>query len=162
MISITTYLFISSFISGTSLSQQLLQHGQYNSSFWILSINAQEFITAQAVIIYCKSLQKPSTTTYIPVILARHIASQHTSLAGNRVVFNQIRLTTDKQDFDSSSNNSIIAPVGLKVVSSPTHPDTPPHFGATYTSPFASDWHDALFMNYNKMLVSGTFSAPIL
>jgi len=36
------------------------------------------------------------------------------------------------------------------------------HFGATFNSPFASDKRDALFQNYNKMLASGTFSAPIL
>jgi len=153
---------ISSFVSGTHLSPQLLQHGQSNSSFWILSVNSQEFITAHAIITYLKSLQDPKATLYIPVIFARRIASQRTSLAGNRVVFNQIRLSTDKSITDESDATSIIALVGLKVVSSPTHPDTPPHFGAIFTSPFASDWRDALFHNYNKMMTSGTFSALIL
>jgi hypothetical protein len=39
---------------------------------------------------------------------------------------------------------------------------TPSHFGATFNSPFASDWRDAHFQNYNKMLASETFSALIL
>jgi hypothetical protein len=131
--------YISSFIPGTHLSQQLLQHGQHNSSFWILSINSQEFISANAVISYLKSLQHPTDSNFVQAIFARCIASQRTSLAGNRVVFNQIRLSTDKHDIDSSIPDSVIAPVGLKVISSPICPKTPPHFGASITSPFASD-----------------------
>jgi hypothetical protein len=50
----------------------------------------------------------------------------------------------------------------LKVISCPTHPDTPKHFGQTLATPFASDWQDALFQNYNKMLNTDTFSAPLL
>jgi hypothetical protein len=50
----------------------------------------------------------------------------------------------------------------MKIVSSPVHPETPSHFGAMYQTPFASDWRDALFQNYDKMLSTGTFSAPIL
>jgi len=154
--------YISSFIPGTHLSQQLLQHGQHNSSFWILSINSQEFITANAVISYLKFIQHPTASSYVQAIFACHIASQRTSLAGNHVVFNQIRLSTDKHDIDSSIPDSVIAPVGLIVISSPIYPEIPPHFGATITSPFASDWRNALFHNYNKMMASGTFSAPIL
>jgi hypothetical protein len=63
---------------------------------------------------------------------------------------------------DSSESSSLRAPVGLKVVQSPVKPETPSHFVATYYSPFASDWRDALFQSYNKMLASGTFSAPLL
>jgi hypothetical protein len=37
---------ISSFTPGTPLATHLLQHGQYNSSFWILSVNSKEFNTA--------------------------------------------------------------------------------------------------------------------
>ncbi len=36
------------------------------------------------------------------------------------------------------------------------------HFGQTLSMPFASDWRDALFQNYNKMMTTGTFSAPML
>jgi hypothetical protein len=58
------------------------------------------------------------------------------------------------------SSPSVIVPIG--VISSPIRPDTPTHFGATFSSPFASDWKDALFLNYDKILASGTFSTPIL
>jgi len=154
--------YISSFSSGTPLSQQLLQHGQHNSSFWILSINSQEFMTAPAVIQYLKSTQHATNTTYVQAIFARRIANHRTSLSNNRAIFNQIRLISNQTTTVDSTSSSIIAPVGLKVISSPVKPDTPNHFGATYHSPFASDWKDALFQNYNKMLASGTFSAPLL
>ncbi len=154
--------YISKFNPGTPLSQQLLQHGQYNSSFWVLSINSQEFMTAPAVVTYLKSTQHATSTTYVEAIFARRLASNRTSLSGHHALFNQIRLNFDPPTIDDSSPSSIIAPVGLKVISSPIKPETPAHFGATYTSPFASDWKDALFQNYNKMLTSGTFSAPIL
>jgi hypothetical protein len=154
--------YISSFTSGTPLSQQLLLHGQYNSSFWILSINSAEFMSAPAVIAYLRSIQNPTTTIYVQAILARRIAHHRTSLSGHRAVFNQIRLSSTQSPIDDSSLSSVVAPAGLKVVSSPTRPDTPTHFGATFSSPFASDWKDALFQNYNKMLNCGTFSAPVL
>jgi hypothetical protein len=154
--------YISSFTSGTPLSQQLLQHGQYNSSFWVLSINSKEFLTAPAVIDYLKSIQLDNTTLYVPAIFARCVASHRTSLSGNRAIFNQILLITEPSATLDSASPSIVVCVGLKVVSSPIRPDTPAPFGATYSSPFASDWHDALFQNYNKMLATGTFSAPIL
>ncbi len=154
--------YISSFTPGTPLASQLLQHGQHNSSFWILSLHSKEFSTAPKVIDFLKSLQIPDTTIYIEAIFARRVASQRTSLSGNRVIFNQIRLRTDRAPVDDSISPSVIVPVGMKVVSSPVRPDTPSHFGATYHSPFASDWRDALFQNYDKMLTTGTFSAPIL
>jgi len=128
-----------------------------------LSLNSKEFITAASVITYLKSLQQASTTIYIPAIFARRIANHRTNLARNRAVFYQIKLVSTPSTMDNTStSSSIIVPVGLKVVSSPIRPDTPAHFGATFHSPFASDWRDALFQNYNKMLASGTFSAPLL
>jgi len=154
--------YISSFSPGTPLSQQLLQHGQHNSSFWILSINSQEFMTAPAVITYIQSIQHATNSIYVQAIFARCIANHHTSLSTNRAIFHQIRLISHPTTTEESSPPSVIAPVGLKVISSPVKPDTPSHFGATYTSPFASDWKDALFQNYNKILASGTFSAPIV
>jgi len=152
--------YISSFTSGTSLATQLLQHGQYNYSFWILSINSREFITAAKVIKYLRSIQVHDTMTYVSAIFAHRVASTQTSLSSNCAVFNQIRLS--RSPVDDSISPLVVVPVGMKIVSSPVHPDTPSHFGATYQSPFASDWHDALFQNYDKMLSTGTFSAPIL
>jgi hypothetical protein len=153
---------IASFTPGSPLGNQLLQHGQHNSSFWILSLNSKEFMSASNVIDYLRSLQLDRSTIYIPAIFARRVASARTSLGGNRAVFNQIRLLNADQPIIEPSSPSIIAPVGLKIVSSPIRLETPSHFGATYSSPVASDWRDALFHNYNKMLASGTFSAPIL
>jgi hypothetical protein len=117
---------------------------------------------ATNVIEYLKSIQQPNTTTYVPAIFARRLASHRMSLAGNRVVFNQIRLFSIPSPMTSIDSPPIAVPAGLKVVASPVRPDTPSHFGKTYRSPFASDWKDALFQNYNKMLASGTFSAPLL
>jgi hypothetical protein len=127
------------------LGHQLLQHGQHNSTFWILSINCKESMTAPTVVTYLKSIQHASTTTYVSAIFAHRVASHRTTLAGNRVLFNQIRLLHDKPSIVEPSSPSIIVPVGLKVISSPICPETPTHFGATFSSPFASDWKDALF-----------------
>jgi hypothetical protein len=63
---------------------------------------------------------------------------------------------------DDSLSPSVAIPAGLKVVASPIRPDNLKYFGETYSSPFASYWHDALFQNYDKMLATGTFSAPLL
>jgi hypothetical protein len=101
-------------------------------------------------------------TTYVTAIFARRIASHRTSLAGNRVLFNQVCLAFDNTSTSDPPSPTIIVPVGMKVVSSPIRPATPKHFGETFGMPFASDWRDALFHNYDKMLASGTFSAPIL
>jgi hypothetical protein len=154
--------YISSFTSGTPLATQLLQHGQHNSSFWILSINSREFITAAKVVEYLRSIQVQDSTTYVSAIFARRVASNRTSLSSNRAVFNQIRLSAAHPPVDDSISSSVVVPVGMKVVSSPVRPETQSHFGATYHSPFASDLRDALFHNYDKMLATGTFSAPIL
>jgi hypothetical protein len=109
-----------------------------------------------------RSIQVQDSTTYVSAILARRVASNRTSLSSNRAVFNQIRLSAARPPVDDSISPSVVVPVGMKVVSSPVRPETPGHFGATYHSPFASDWRDALFHNYDKMLATGTFSAPIL
>jgi len=148
--------YISSFTSGTPLATQLLQHSQYNSSFWILSINSREFITAAKVVEYLKSIQVQDTTTYVSAIFARPVASHRTSLSSNHAVFNQIYLSATHSPVDDSISPSVVVPVGMKIVSSPVHLETLSHFGATYQSPFASDWRD------DKMLSTGTFSAPIL
>jgi len=92
--------------------------------------------------------------TYVSAIFAHRVASTQTSLSSNCAVFNQIRLS--RSPVDDSISPLVVVPVGMKIVSSPVHPDTPSHFGATYQSPFASDWRD------DKMLSTGTFSAPIL
>jgi len=154
--------YIHQFNSGLPLGTALLKHGQHNSSFWILSINSHEFITAKAVIDYIQSLQQPGSTTYIQGIFARRLASNRTSLAGNRVLFNQIRFTIDRPSIDDSLPPTTIVPVGMKVVFSPIRPDNPKHFGETLNTPFAADWRDALFQNYDKMMTTGTFSAPLL
>ncbi len=141
----------------------MLLHGHQNSSFWILSINDQEFITAKATVTYIKSLQKPATTSYVPCILACCQASQHTSYEGDRDLFNQVRLAIPHNPTSPVRNPTpIIVPSGFKIVSSPTRPPTPAHFGQTLHMPFSAAWKEALFANYSKMLASGTFAAPIL
>ncbi len=155
--------FISYFTPGTSLAMSLLLHGHPNTSFWILSINGQEFITAQATSKYLCSLQQPIGSSFVLCIMARRIASNRTSFEGNRVLFNQIRLTTvSPTPTDTPAPPSVIVPMGLKVISSPIRPDTPAHFGQTINMPHSADWKAALFENYGKMLTTGTFSAPML
>jgi hypothetical protein len=111
---------------------------------------------------YVRSLQQPSTTTYVSAIFAHHIASHCTSLPGNHVLFNQIWLSLDEQLPLGPSSPTTIAPVGMKVVSSPTCPSNPKHFDDAFATPFASDWREPLFQNYEKMMTSGTFSVPLL
>jgi hypothetical protein len=124
--------YISKFLPDTPLATSLLLHGLHNSSFWILSLNSNEFITAGAVFQYLTSIRHATNTIYIPCILARCIASTRTSLAGSRILFNQIRLISEPQPSPPViTSPSTFVPVGCKVVSSPTRPDTPKNFGQT-------------------------------
>jgi len=75
--------YISSFTSGTPLATQLLQHGQYNPFFWVLSLNSKEFLTIPKVDSYLQPMQLPNTAPYIEAIFAHHVASHRTSLSGN-------------------------------------------------------------------------------
>jgi len=141
------------------LAASLLLNGHHNSSFWIFSINSQEFITAKAVIDYVHSLQQPSGTTYVSCTLARRIASNRTYLAGTHAIFNQIHLISEPRlTPPSPMSPTTIVLVSRNVILYLTHPDTLKHFGQTLTTPFASDWWDALFQNYTKMLSTGTSS----
>jgi hypothetical protein len=88
----------------------------------------------------------------VPAIFAHRIASHQTSLPGNHVLFNQIWLRLDKQLPLGRSSPTTIAPVGMKVVSSPTCPSNPKHYDEAFATPFASDWRDVLFQNYDKIV----------
>jgi hypothetical protein len=81
--------YIASFTAGSPLGTQLLQQGQHNSLFWILSLNSKEFMSAPKVIDYLRSLQIDGSTTYIQAIFPRRVAHTRTSLSGNRAVFNK-------------------------------------------------------------------------
>lgn len=87
--------YIGKLLAGTQLASPFLLHGHYNSSYWFLSINSKEFITAEAVVEYVRLLQHPINTMYIPCILARRIASNHTNLGGSRAIFNQMCLISE-------------------------------------------------------------------
>ncbi len=155
--------YIESFHRGTSLAQSLLANGSYNSTFWILSINNTEFTTASSVVSHLHQLQEPSKTVFLPCFLAKRIAPTRSSLAENRAMFNQIRLTYNQEP---PSNTSLpiptVVPVGMKVLSLPTRPDAPSHFGQLSHNPLQNDWMEALFDNYDKMARTGTWSAPML
>jgi hypothetical protein len=71
--------YINQFDPGSLLGAQLLKHGQHKSTFWLLSFNSQEFITAPSAVKYIQSLQHPSNSTYVPAIFARRITSTRTS-----------------------------------------------------------------------------------
>jgi hypothetical protein len=120
-------------------------------------------MTAQAVVTYIRSLQKPVVSSYISCILARRQASHCTSYEGDRVILNQIRLTSNTMVSDDTPMiPPVVVPSGLKVVSSPVRPPTPAHFGQTINMPFSAARKEALFGNYSKMQATGTFGAPIL
>jgi hypothetical protein len=61
--------YIERFTPGTPLAQSLLSHGSYNSTFWVLSINSQEFIKAEALVKYLRSLQHNNTTSLTTAFL---------------------------------------------------------------------------------------------
>ena len=164
-ISTDTYykiLFICTFTPDTTPSASLLLHGHCNSSFWILSINGQEFITARATATYIHSLRQPGSSSFILPIFARRAASHRTSLERNRVLFNQAHFSNLTVPSNEPCMSTTIVPMGLKVVTCPIHPATPAHFGQTMHMPHAADWKEALFINYSKMLATGTFGAPML
>jgi len=71
--------YINQFDPGSLLGTQLLKHGQHKSTFWLLSFNSQEFITAPSAVNYMKSLQQSSESIYVTAIFARRIASTKTS-----------------------------------------------------------------------------------
>jgi hypothetical protein len=155
--------YIATFHRGTSLAQTLLAHGSYNSTFWILSINHTEFTTASSVVQLLQHLQQPSHTTFVECYLAKRTAPTRSSLAETRAMFNQIRLTYNREPTShDTSPLPIIVPVGMRVLSLPSRPTAPSHFGQLSTDPFRNEWLEALFDNYDKMARTGTWSAPIL
>ncbi len=63
--------YISSFQPGTQLAQNLLRFGHHTSTFWILSLNSAEFIKAEALVTYLKSLQTPASSCFVPIFCAQ-------------------------------------------------------------------------------------------
>jgi hypothetical protein len=61
---------------------------------------------------------------------------------------------------DIPSPNYICTPIVKTIISSLTRPPTPNHIGELSQQPLFAEW--TLFKNYDKMLQSGTWSAPIL
>jgi hypothetical protein len=155
-------LYIHQLTKGSTLATHLAQQGPHNATFWLLSINHQEFSTAEQAAKFISSLQLPSTSTTVPFILAHRQSTERTSLADNRALFNQIRLSYHPDPLPDPSSNPIIAPVGCKVISLPTHPIAPEHIGKLSSNLHAPDWKEANFENYQKMHNTGTWSAPHL
>jgi len=149
---------------GTLLAQQLQPYGPHNATFWILSCNSTEFSSAQGLIEYLKSTQQPSLVTNVQCIIAKRKPTTKTTIEEHRAIFNQIHLTSmiKSQPNDNTSTNYIVLPIAKTVVSSPTRPPTPNHVGELSRQPLFAEWKSALFKNYDKMLHSGTWSAPIL
>jgi hypothetical protein len=74
---------ISSFQPGTQLAQNLQRFGNCTSTFWVLSLNTAEFITAEALVTYLKSLQHPYLMSFTTMFCAHHASSSCTSLETN-------------------------------------------------------------------------------
>jgi hypothetical protein len=154
--------YIETFQRNTQLHKLLLQHGTYNSTYWLLSINNKEFSTAYFSHIFKNTPTTPSPY-YHPMYLARRKhTSTRSTYAENRAIFNQIKLSYRPSNITDATPLPIIAPVGNKVLSLPIQPIAPEYIGQLSTNPIATDWKDSLFDNYDKMLRTGTWSAPIL
>jgi hypothetical protein len=164
-VSVDTYYnlpYISSFLPGTQLSQQLLRHGARNSTFWLLSINSPEFIKPDAVISYLRSLQQVHSSHYTTVYCVRLTAPTRNALETNRAIFNQIRSNYPQTPPDQPVPLPLMLPIAKCLVTSLTHPATPSHVGELAANPFRSDWKGSLIDNFDKMQQTGNFSAPML
>jgi hypothetical protein len=154
--------FISHYTKGTLLATSLSKHGHTSSTFWVLSVNDQEFNTAESTAHYITSLQLPSQSRLILFILVHRHPATRSTYADNRAIFNQIKLFYHQDIPDTTPPSPSIVPTGLKVVSLPDCPMAPAHIGQLSSNPLASDWKEAVFDNYSKMQCTGTWSAPLL
>jgi hypothetical protein len=154
--------YISTTAKGSSLATGLSKFGPYNTTFWILSINDKEFSTAATTARYLSSLQLPSATELIHLILARRHATYRSTVADNRTVFNQIKLSYQPTLPANGHPTPTIVPAGLKVITLPDRPTAPNHIGQLSSNPLISDWKEAIFDNFTKMQRTGTWSAPLL
>lgn len=150
------------FTRGSSLATGLSTHGPPNSTYWILSIQHQEFNTAEAAASYITSLQLPSQSNLILFIMVHHNPTTHTQYADNWAIFNQIKLSYHSSSIEPTTPSSSVVPCGFKVVVLPTRPTASAHIGQLSSNPLASDWKEAIFHNCNKMQCTGTWSAPLL
>jgi hypothetical protein len=156
--------YISRLTKGSHLAQLFSCHGTHNSTFWILSLHSKEFSQAPSVASFVRSLQQLHTTTIITGYFAKCKPATRTNIEENRAIFNQIRLSNISTQPPSSNCDYIPLPVpmGMFFVVTPTRPLAPNHFGELNNNPFYADWKSAFFKNYDKMLSSGTWSAPML
>ena len=75
-------------------------------------------------------------------------------------MFNQIRLIPSHLE---EAPLPFLAPMGCCVVSTPIKRSTPPaHVGDVIKSDFFSDWKATTFDNYEKMIKTSTWIAPVL
>jgi hypothetical protein len=56
----------------------------------------------------------------------------------------------------------VLLPIARHIVTTAIHPITPPHIGELHNNPFRSEWKGSLFENIDKMLTTGTCSAPTM
>jgi hypothetical protein len=120
-----------------------------------------EFIKAEALVKFLHSLQLLESTSFITLFCARRTSSTRSSLETNRAIFNQIRLNYHCNLPNTPDLLTVTVPTAHRVVSSPFRPKTPAHVGEHTHDPFCSDWKGSLFENYEKMQLTGTFSAPM-
>jgi hypothetical protein len=83
--------------------------------------------------------QAPSIASYV-----HSLQQQHTSTASSCTLL------------------PIPVPMGMTVIVTPIRPIAPNHIGELHNNPFYADWKSSLFKNYDNMLSSGTWSAPML
>jgi hypothetical protein len=156
--------YISHFTKGSHLAQLFSPYGVYNSTFWILSLHSKEFSQAPSVASYVRSLQQQHTSTIITGYFAKRKPPTRSTFEENRAIFNQIKLSNLSVQPTASPCNSIPIPVpmGMTVVITPVCPIAPNHIGKIHNNPYYADWKSSLFKNDDKMLSSGTWSAPML
>ena len=49
-----------------------------------------------------------------------------------------------------------------KIIQFPIKPNIPEHIGQMLSSEHLADWTDAIFENHDKLLMTNTFSCPLL
>ena len=129
--------FIAKCGGGSCFHHALLPHG-LSSHFWLLSVDADEPITAQAAVAALVTLQLESTSRVVEVFVARRLESTRKSLLDeHRAMFNQVRLLPQ---FVEDLPAPILALAGCRVVASPVKPIDPVHIGHVLKSDFLSDW----------------------
>ncbi|MFN9983504.1 MAG: hypothetical protein ACK53Y_26495, partial [bacterium] len=113
-------------------------HGPTNTTFWILSIDSNEFSPAPGVVEFLNSKRHPTHTPTFLYILSKRKAATRSSFEENRASINQIRLGSPSilHTAPSTVPPTIILPIVNTIISTPTKPSAPAHNGELRNNPY--------------------------